>query len=269
MLLLDVCRRPHNFVEEHTPKYICNSYDNDREDDSSTITVVSYNIEKGKNIVEAIELISSDSTLVTADVFLLQEMDEIGTRTIANALGLNYIYFPINSNYSKTKDFGSSILTRDTIIGEHKLILPHGQTHNNRHRGITFAKILVNCNEVLLGSAHLSTVFMPTKKRKEQVTAMANFLNESTNSDLISIVGGDFNALRSDYRQYILNEMGNVGYNASTQGLGSTHSGKIPFVKPEFDMIFARNLDLRAKGKVIDNNVSDHYPIWAKFELNI
>ncbi len=267
MLLLDAYRRPHNFTEEHSPKYICNAYDNDREEDPNTITVVSYNIEKGKNISEAIELISCNSTLVSADVFLLQEMDEAGTRTIADALGLNYIYFPINSNYSKTKDFGSSILTRDSIIGEQKLILPHGQSHNNRHRAITFAKIMVNCNEVLLGSAHLSTVFMPAKKRKEQVLAMANFLNESSNSHLTSIVGGDFNALRNDYRKYILNAMGNVGYHASTQGLGSTHAGIIPFVKPEFDMIFARNLDLTDKGKVVDNIVSDHYPIWAKFEL--
>ena len=57
--------------------------------ENPSIKVVSFNIEFAQNIDEAIELLKQEP-LANADVILLQEMDEIGTESIAKSLNMSY-----------------------------------------------------------------------------------------------------------------------------------------------------------------------------------
>ena len=267
MTILNSCRDPHNYIEINSPQYLCLNHDIIGESDEDTLTVVSYNIEKAKNIRLAIDLLKEDEHLSTADVILLQEMDREGMRKLSDALKMNYIYFPINSNNNLSKDFGNGILTRNCINQYKKTILPYGQTHNNRLRSFTSAAINYHGIEIQLVSAHLATVVMPSRKRKEQVKALGKYLDDSQDSLTISIVGGDFNAVTSDYRKFISSEMQKSNHSYASKGLGSTIRKKIPFATPELDMIFSKNLQILSKGKVENKEVSDHYPIWVKYKI--
>ena len=268
MTILNSCRKPFNYIEVDSPQYLCLDHDVTAERNDDTLTVVSYNIEKAKNIHLAIDLLQEDENLSTADVILLQEMDRKGMQRLSDALKMNYIYFPINSSRHQSKDFGNGILTKNCINQYEKIILPHGQAHNNRLRSFTSAAINYNGVEIQLVSAHLATVVMPSKKRKDQVKALGEYLNDSQDSLTISIVGGDFNAVTSDYRKFISTEMQKSNHAHSSKGLGSTIRKKIPFATPELDMIFSKNLQILSRGKVVNKEVSDHYPIWVKYKIN-
>ncbi|MFT4533614.1 MAG: endonuclease/exonuclease/phosphatase family metal-dependent hydrolase [Saprospiraceae bacterium] len=267
MTILNSCRNPYNYTDIDGPQYLCLDHDVPAETNEDMLTVVSYNIEEAKNIHLAINLLKGDEHLSTADVILLQEMDREGMKRLSDALKMNYIYFPINSSKNSSKDFGNGILTRNCINQYKKIILPHGQAHNNRLRSFTSATINYNGVEIQLVSAQLATVVMPSRKRKDQVKALRKYLDDSQDSLTISIVGGDFNAVTSDYRNFISTEMQKSNHAHSSKGLGSTIRKKIPFATPELDMIFSKNLQILSRGKVVNKKVSDHYPIWVKYKV--
>ena len=243
------CRKPFNYIDVDTPQYLCLNHDITAEQTDDTLTIVSYNIEHAENIQLAIDLIKQDKNLSTADVILLQEMDEEGMKKLSDALKMNYIYFPINSSRNLSKDFGNGILTKNCINEYEKIILPHGQAHNNRLRSFTSAAINYNGVVIQLVSAHLATVVMPSRKRKDQVKALGKYLDDSQDSLTISIVGGDFNAVTSDYRNFISSEMQKSNHAYTSKGIGSTVRKKIPFVTPELDMIFSKNLKCNYRNK--------------------
>src|SRR5258707_14905928 len=88
------CASVHNYLEPEGPRYAGGpnpmSAAPPRADGS--LRVVSFNIEYAKRIPEAIAALRADG-LRGADVIALQEMDAPGTAAVAEALGLNYVYY--------------------------------------------------------------------------------------------------------------------------------------------------------------------------------
>jgi endonuclease/exonuclease/phosphatase family metal-dependent hydrolase len=266
--LFQACKSPINYSEKHGPKFISNSFENQKVSPSSdTLTLVSYNIEKGEKINEAISLIQTNDVLANSDVFLLQEMDEIGTKRIADSLEMNYVYFPINSSRKSKRNFGNSILSRECIFSEEKLILPHGQIHNNRKRGASIATTYHNGKTIKLYSVHMATVVMTTQKRLDQVDSLAAHVDDFVEEGEACIIGGDFNAVTSAFRNKVVKKFSEIEFAHATTGLGHTQISPIKFIKPELDMVFGKNLQVLDKGKVTDNSASDHFPIWVKMKV--
>lgn len=265
--MFQACKNPINYSQLNGPKFISNAFEYQNNLPSTdTITIVSYNIEKGEKIEEAIELIQNNHILSESDVFLLQEMDEIGTQKMAEALEMNYVYFPINSDPKTNRNFGNSILSRECIFSEEKLVLPHGQIHNSRRRGASVAVTYHNGIPIKLYSVHMATIIMSTQKRLDQVDYLTAHAGDFVEENETCIIGGDFNAVTSAFRNKVVEKFSEIEFTHATAGLGHTQISPLKFIKPELDMVFGKNLQVIDKGKVIDNRASDHFPVWVKMK---
>lgn len=59
-----------------------------------SLRVVSFNVRYSQNVAGAIEALGAHDPLCRPDVLMLQEMDLQGVRSVAEALKLNYVYYP-------------------------------------------------------------------------------------------------------------------------------------------------------------------------------
>lgn len=263
--VINSCKRPVNYLDQNEPLYLENWCDGGGLAGKDTLSLTTFNIERGARISEAIGLIVNNPKLSCSDIFLLQEMDAEGTRQIAEALNMNYLYIPINNELGTQKDFGNSIITRGQIIQPEKLILPHGQFHNGRIRSACIATLVIDSLKFRIVSSHFATVFMSSKKRIEQFNFLEKYISKDTSRYDGYIIGGDFNAVTSNFRRKIINKFRNLGFDYATAGIGITQSSNIPLIKPELDMVFSKGIQITNKGKVADNTASDHYPVWVEF----
>ena len=93
---------PHNYLDPQAPLF----------DGSYGITpspgpelrVVTFNVEFGLRVDQAIEALQSHPGLRGPDVLLLQEMDHPGVDTVAKTLSLNYAYCPSSVHPGTERD---------------------------------------------------------------------------------------------------------------------------------------------------------------------
>jgi endonuclease/exonuclease/phosphatase family metal-dependent hydrolase len=123
-----------------------------------TFRIVTFNIRYALQVDSAIALLGTDSALYDADVILLQEMDEPGTKRIAQALGLGYIYYPATFHLTYRRDVGNAILSRWPILDDAKIILPHKSRILGTRRMATAATLRVGDTPVRVYSTHRGTV---------------------------------------------------------------------------------------------------------------
>ena len=77
----------------------------------STMKVVTFNIKFAKEIQQALSELKTSADLSSADVILLQEMDEAGVEYIARNLNMDYVYYPACFQRHQ-KNFGNAILAK-------------------------------------------------------------------------------------------------------------------------------------------------------------
>jgi endonuclease/exonuclease/phosphatase family metal-dependent hydrolase len=213
---------------------------------------VSFNIEFAREIDGAIGLLVSDSILRRADVLLLQEMDAAGTKRIADALGMFYVYYPAIFHRRARRDFGNAVLSRWPIVDDTKLVLPHPSRYARTHRTATAATVRVGRRRVRVYSTHLGTIAdIGAGRRRDQLRAV---IGDAANHPLV-VIGGDLND--ADVGQ-VARE---TGYAWPTQdGPATTRFGR-------WDHIFLKGLrspSTGAAGTVLEaRHVSDHRPVWA------
>lgn len=265
VLLFFYWTRPINYLDPSSPVYVeepiivCDSTSYDHID----LTIISYNVQHGEKIDEAMDVLLS-IPVVGNRVYLLQEMHPDAVAYIADALGMYSIYYPLNRGYFSNQDFGNAILASTPLYEFEKVIFPHGQFHNDRRRGMTLALTCLGGRVMLLGSIHSATVFMEQEKREEQIEYVTELLNEYQGLADISIVGGDFNAISTTFTSFIADQFKSIGYEYATVGLGVTHQTSIPMLDSELDLIFCDNCNVAAQGILDDNSASDHYPVWIQ-----
>lgn len=217
------------------------------------LRVVTFNIKHGVRIPGAIEAFRSHSELKKADVLLLQEMDGPGVESIARALELNYVYFPISVHPLNGRDFGNAILSPWPLDQPRKVFLPHSDGPNGQRRAVVSACVSIDGLLVKIYSVHLGAPVRTQRgERRDQVEAL---LADAGDSAEPVIIGGDFNT-------YNLGRMFEAkGFTWVTKSVGRT----VAFWS--FDHIFARGLsptNPHAAGVARDvKGVSDHRPVWA------
>ena len=77
-----------------------------------TIRLVTFNIQYARRIDSAIALLESAVPLTHADIVTLQEMDAAGTRRIAEALGMSWVYYPATVSPAAKDNLGARTLAR-------------------------------------------------------------------------------------------------------------------------------------------------------------
>lgn len=228
-----------------------------------SITVVSWNIQYGKNVELALSEIRAHDRLKDADIILLQEMDSDGVRFLASELGFNFVYGPASVS-PKNKDlFGNGVLSRWPIMDHRILVLPHETMLTGHRRIAVSADIDMGGRTLRAVSLHTATMIMDQEKRMEQAAAIRDSLGPHEGP---VVMGGDFNTV-SQYEGTLLRRvMRKLDMKAVRLPEGPTISNKfkkMPGEIPVLDHIFVKDLAPGSRGIVDDAAASDHYPIWA------
>ncbi len=224
----------------------------------ATLRVITFNVEYASAIDSAISLLGSDPALREADLLLLQEMDEPGTRRIADGLGLNYVYYPATLHPVPHHDFGNAILSRWPLVDDRKIILPHRGWMRGTQRAAVTAVMMVGDLPVQVYSVHLA---MMTEATGAQRRAQARvILEDALRAPGPVIIGGDLN---SD----------GVGEVFSRGGMLWPTRLEPPTKTKwfRFDHLFFRGLGApeRIRTGVVagTRGASDHRPVWAVANL--
>ncbi len=183
-------------------------------------------------------------------------MDEPGTRLIAEALGMTWVYYPNTVHRLSGRDFGCAILSRVTLHGDRKLMLPHASRFHGIRRAAVAASIDIGGRSVRIFNIHLATmVENGPGERREQLEAV---LDDAGNFDRV-ILAGDFNSPRIPLVAV------RRGYAWPTRRIGPTNAIWA------MDHVLLRGLsldDAGAFGSVRDClRASDHKPVWARLSL--
>jgi endonuclease/exonuclease/phosphatase family metal-dependent hydrolase len=221
-----------------------------------TLKIVSFNIEFALQVDSALKVLRTDPDLAHADIILLQEMDNPGTRYVARELGMHYVYYPATRHLRHDRDFGNAVLSRWPIVGDRKIVLPHVARVYKTMRTATAASIAIGRDTLRVYSAHLGTsVNIDTEQRREQLETI---LADAASHKRV-VLGGDMNDPR-------------IGRVAVAAGYGwPTENGPPTATVGRLDHIFVKGLSIpqeNAAGTVLETrNASDHRPIWIRAVL--
>ena len=253
LLLLGIvaCRTGRDYPASNAPRYAGVPADTTvrRGERPCEIRIVSFNIEFARNIVGAIEVLTSDTILRRADIVLLQEMDAEGTRRIGEALRMWHVYYPAIYHRRSRRDFGNAVLSRFPIVADAKLILPRPSRYAGTHRIATAATVRIDGLLIRVYSTHLGTIAdITSRQRRDQLRAI---VADGEKYPLV-IVGGDMN----DEELPSLAEKSSYVW-PTRYGPRTTSTGRL-------DHILMKGMQSRGSGTVVlSSGVSDHHPVWA------
>jgi endonuclease/exonuclease/phosphatase family metal-dependent hydrolase len=258
LALLSSCAAPLNFTDPRAPRYAGRPLAAKIPATPDSLRVVTFNLKFAVEVDRAIALFTADPAMRAADVILLQEMDVVGTRRIAHALGTHYVYYPATINPLTNRPFGNAILSRWPIEDDRKILLPHLGRFARTQRIAVAGTIRVGDRALRVYSVHLATgIEGKGSWKRDQALAIVEDANAAHAEGVI--IGGDLNSER----------VGRVfdasGYHWVTRALPATTS------LLSLDHVFLRGLSLTspaARGVVTDNHgASDHYPLWVTVDL--
>jgi endonuclease/exonuclease/phosphatase family metal-dependent hydrolase len=231
---------------------------------AASVRVVSFNIAYAVEIDRALEVLRGTEALRDPDVLALQEMDAPGTERIAEALGMNAVYFPSGVHPKYRRDFGCAVLSPWPLEEPRKLLLPHGARVSGLRRSATVATVARGTQRIRVYSVHLpSPLAVSGGSRLEQLRVLAA---DAARSDDPVVIAGDFNSHGK------VAELERAGFAWLTRRLGDTTRFRllgIPIAGLSYDHVLTRGLRLApgpdAIGVVADNHgASDHLPIWTR-----
>jgi len=228
-----------------------------------TVKVVTYNINEGRAVDQAIEELNAFQALQDPDILLLQEMDEDGTQRVARALRQNYVYYPASVFPRTKRDFGNAILTKWPLSDPGKVLLPYRGLNNQQLRIAVRATVAFGDLEILIYSVHTETYTVPIRHRKAQIAAVVDDIGSGNG---YVVAGGDFNTVSNRSIKRMVGQFAEIGLVRASKGAGPTVS-KFGLQPSAADHIFARGLTVLGAGKVDAIEASDHFPVWVELEL--
>ena len=228
--------------------------------------IVSWNIEMGRHIDRAADVIAHHPDLQGADVIFAQEMSTEGTDDLASRLGMHAHYHSAASHKMSGHPFGNAVLSRSPLRDCTPVLLPHKARIDGLARSALFATVQPHGDgvgtSVLVASAHIETVLLSIRRRSEQIEAIADFVR---NSSKPVVIGGDFNSASSRSRQAFESVFAEAGL-SRLSGIGQETFRRFgrPFV---LDHFFGRGVTVVDSGVVAVESVSDHEPIWVELSI--
>lgn len=260
------CRSLQFYKELDKPFYYLNKETIPVTKAIDSVNVVTYNIKKAVKIDMAIAELKELEKTKSIDICLLQEMDQLGVETIADALNLNYLYIPIAYDNADKKNIGNAILTKGTIAYPEKLILPHAKWQNQQRRDVTIGEVNIHQKKILVFSVHTETPAMGRTKRMNQIDSVIQRGKMLLPKYKHVIIGGDFNTLFPKDVKMVVEKFNSNGFEWSTATVGSTAKGLLGLVKPHNDHLFTKGFTLLRANTIYTARASDHFPVVATFK---
>lgn len=255
IVTLTACRTAGNYTDPAGPRYAPPVPTSVVPGDSS-LRVVSFNVQFGREIDRALNVLRDDPDLQGVDVLLLQEMDADGVRRIARALDMGFVYYPASRDLGNGRDFGNAVLSRWPIVDDAKILLPGIAPFGRRRRTATAATLQIGDVQLRVYSVHLGTLVNvgPVAQRLQFDVVLADAARYRH-----VVLGGDLNTSA-------------VGGRAVDRGFAwPTKDGPPTLTWGRWDHIFFKGLDgagPEATGTVMDvRGASDHRPVWADAHL--
>ena len=255
VFLLASCGIARNYSEQEMPKFEA-SLANTQPSSSEKLTVISFNVQYGNNIEKVIHEFQNRPRLQHADILLLQEMDDVGTRRIAEVLQLNYVYYPAVVHPHNDKNFGNAILSRWPMSNAGKIMLPHQHPINKQQRIAVFATVTANGQPIAVYNIHIEVPLLSPARRREQIEAALR--HAARQPVAFSIIGGDLNAVGTDIRTSFSSLFYQYGFEWATADIGATSKFFM-----QLDHLYVKGMELIEAGTESELGIGDHYPIWA------
>ncbi len=252
-----------NYEDPDGPRYI-GQYVENEPSYSGSIKVVSYNIDFGERVEQALTELTEVEDLQNPDILLLQEMNEEGVEQIAKALKMNFVYYPA-SIHKHGRNFGNAILTPWPIKDDKKIILPHRAPLNRQMRISLAATLTINGLDILTHCAHTEVYITTRRLRNRQVGAITE--NVGTDNPYV-IVGGDFNTVTNRGIRRMVEQFAEIDLVRASKGAGPTVK-KLGFSPCAADHIFTRGMEIIACGSPNNTSASDHYPVWVQLKPSL
>jgi endonuclease/exonuclease/phosphatase family metal-dependent hydrolase len=217
------------------------------------LKVVTFNIRFGEQPARAARLLSENPSLRAADILLLQEMDDEGTRLIAGELAMNYVYVPSAVHPRSHRDFGVALLSPWRIDAPRKVPLPGENALLHLRRSAASGIVHTGIGDILVYAVHFETPFGASDAtRRMQARAL---LQDSKGWQGPLLIGGDFNGTDA------ADELAHAGLSWITRQLHDTAG---PF---DLDQIVVRGLCVIDRPAVLNTPelraISDHHPVWT------
>jgi endonuclease/exonuclease/phosphatase family metal-dependent hydrolase len=257
------CATARNYLDPDRPVYE-SSFGVSRDPEAEAphvIRVVTFNIEHGKRVLEAAEILGARSELKGADIVLLQEMQATGVEEIARRLSLNAVYYPASHHTRNDRDIGNAILSPWPIEERWKIVLPHLSRLSHHARVAVAARVRIGECRLRVYCLHIGTpINLSGGQRREQLAAVVEDARDSADPIL---VGGDFNS------RGMAEWLAAQGFDWPTRDVGKTTT----LLAFSSDHVLVRGLPPvgnPSTGVVRDTGrISDHYPVWATLRLNM
>jgi endonuclease/exonuclease/phosphatase family metal-dependent hydrolase len=258
------CGRIRNYKQQNKPKF-SGAYTQAVTSSDSVIKVITFNIKFAENIDQAYRELTRIEDLNLADIIFLQEMDDKGTRFIAEKMEYNYLYYPATV-HRHNKNFGNAILSKWVLKDELKIILPWAHPINHQIRIAVAATVFINQKPVRLYSIHTEVAMLDLERRLDQVKTVINSIPDSIHH---VIIGGDFNTMDNHDLIRLQSLMQQADFHRATETIPYTFKiGPFDLIQLNLDHIFIRGLVVKQVGFINDSEASDHLPVWVELCMN-
>ncbi len=226
--------------------------------------VVSWNIELGRNIEQAVADIDASEHLRSPDILLVQEMAPQSVEDLAARLGVDF-RFAAPANHPKTgMPFGNAILSPWPMSEVVETPLPHTAAVRGQQRSAASAVVEVEGVAVVAHSVHLETVLLAIRRRVAQVRSVAETTSEHPHP---CIIGGDFNAASARSLRNFDSPLHSVGFDRVTDA--SMTSFRRFGREFALDHLYVRDFTAQSVGVETTSTASDHQPVWAELEVSL
>jgi endonuclease/exonuclease/phosphatase family metal-dependent hydrolase len=224
------------------------------------LLVVTWNVQFGIEVEAAATALTTHPALRGADVVLLQEMDEVGTQSIAESIDVDWVFSALGPHRKTGRNFGNAVLSRWPLRQPDSWEVPHKSAIQGQARLVVGAIADLGPHDVAACSAHAEVPSLSPPRRREQFAGIAEATKRWQSPRLIA--GGDFNTLTERGVNAVDRAMGAV--DATRVSAGAETSLRRAGREFPLDHVFARGFDSIDRGVVTGLAASDHRPLWVR-----
>jgi len=221
---------------------------------------------------------------------------EFNTIKKLQALGYTHYYFTRELVLRNTDEWGIATFSKYPIVNYGAILQQQFSTSYGKkpHKGL-YVDVAIHDTIIRVVNVHLQSIYFGSKdyetiaefketqnldedgtksifyklkkafiRRASQADRLKTFLD---NQKLPVIVCGDFNDLPNSYVANTISKDRKDAFLESSFGIGSTYNGKIPFLRIDY-LLCSPSFSI-TNFEVVDNKISDHFPVYGEFYLDI